>query len=117
MTENPELRDRAITAANEAISRAGFWLPPAGQAAAVDAVLAQVAAELDASQRRAIRIQTLLDEERVKSRKTLASLRTLIAQGREQGAKGITWDALEAALEQPASGITTISDTEMIHDA
>lgn len=47
----------------------------------------------------------------------IANLRTFITQGREQGAKGITWNTLETLLDQPAAGaITVLSDTVIHHE-
>jgi len=50
---------------SRAVSAAGYWLPGPGCEAAAQAVTA----ELEASQRRTIRIQTLLDEQRDQARK------------------------------------------------
>lgn len=71
MIDQPSLRDQALAAANTAISGAGYWLPPKGQAAAVDGVLALAAAELDASRRRAVAFVERIDAARAWARQHL----------------------------------------------
>ncbi|KOU20942.1 hypothetical protein ADK52_25470 [Streptomyces sp. WM6372] len=69
MSDQPTLRDRAIDAIARDLNAGRFWLPTEGRPVAADAVLALVAVELETSQRRSIRIQTLLDETRDRIRK------------------------------------------------
>ncbi|MFI8499421.1 hypothetical protein ACIGFK_13130 [Streptomyces sp. NPDC085524] len=58
----PTLRQQALEAAHDTIRVGQWWLPPAGQADVVDAVL-------EIADRRAIRIQTILDDTRDRIRK------------------------------------------------
>ncbi|MFF3620024.1 hypothetical protein [Streptomyces sp. NPDC002467] len=69
--DQPEARRRALAfnAVGPAINQAGYWLPLSARRAVADAVLDAVAGELDADQRRAVRIQTLLDDTRDRIRK------------------------------------------------
>lgn len=95
--DQPNLRDRAIDAAKQAINTLGMWLPPAGREAVVDSVLALTSAELDASQRRAVRIQQLLDDTRDRSRKDAAA-------GRESERQ------LQAQIDRQAKEIDRLRD-------
>lgn len=66
----PEPADATLAAViSRAVSDAGYWLPGPGCEAAAKTVTARAQAELEASQRRAIRIQSLLDEQRDRIRK------------------------------------------------
>ena len=84
MTDQPTLRDRAIDAVAQALNAGRYWLPTEGRPVAADAVLALVAAELEASQRRAIRIQTLLDDTRDRARRDAIASRESERQLQQQ---------------------------------
>jgi hypothetical protein len=65
------LREQAIDAVAQALNAGRYWLPAAGQAAAVDAVLALTGAELEASQRRGIAFGERIDAARAWARQHL----------------------------------------------
>ncbi|MFD7554151.1 hypothetical protein ACFV9E_06375 [Streptomyces sp. NPDC059835] len=62
-------RALAFNAVGPAVNAAGYWLPLSARRAVADAVLDAVAGEIAADQRRAVRIQTLLDDTRDRIRK------------------------------------------------
>lgn len=72
MNDKP-LRARALDVAAQALDAGGYWLPADGQAAVVDAVLAACETELDASQRRAVRLVERIGDARVWARKNLTA--------------------------------------------
>jgi hypothetical protein len=86
------------------LGRAVLRCPGSSQSpAAADAT----ADEYEAMRQRAVQAEAAL---------AARQLRALITAGREQHSKGITWDALEQFLEQPAAGeIAAISDTVIRH--
>lgn len=70
---HPDIRARAIDALKASLNAHGCWLPVETQPAAVDAVLALCAAELDASQRRAVRLVERIGDARTWARKNLTA--------------------------------------------
>ncbi|GAA3267980.1 hypothetical protein [Streptomyces lavendulae] len=71
MTTNPPLRDRAIDALGQALNAVGYWLPVDGRPTAVDAVLALTAADLEASERRAVTLVERIGDARNWARENL----------------------------------------------
>lgn len=69
--ETPSLRDRAIDAVGRALNAGQYWLPTEGRPVAVDAVLTITAAELEASERRAIRLVERIGDARTWARQNL----------------------------------------------
>lgn len=64
MTTPPTLRQQALEAAHDTIRDGRWWLPPAGQAEVVDAVL-------EVAGRRAVAFQTRIDAARAWARQHL----------------------------------------------
>ncbi|KIF02221.1 hypothetical protein PL81_31120 [Streptomyces sp. RSD-27] len=73
MTDEPNLRARALDAAAQALNAGGYWLPTDGQAAIVDAVLAVADAEIDTARRRPSRSEGQLAHARLWARTNLTA--------------------------------------------
>ena len=68
---HPDVRARAIDALKTALNAHGCWLPVEAQPVAVDAVLTVADRELDADQRRTVRLVERIGDARVWARKNL----------------------------------------------
>lgn len=119
MTDELKQRRRALAfnAVGPAVNEAGCWLPLSARKAVADAVLDAVT-DPDAGYcphcGRGDAGPSADEYEELQQR--VERFRAFIAAGREQGARGITWDVLEQLLDQPITGeITVICDTVIRH--